>query len=59
VIAAGRLVRIEVRTGRIVNGKLSYAFNERDKARHDVLAVAVQGEWSVTYSPPFNEAVRL
>lgn len=48
----GSWLRIEVRTGsRLKSGGLTFSFKPRDENRHDVMAVYVPGERSITYRP--------
>jgi hypothetical protein len=50
ILTDGTMIRVEVRTGSLLkNGGISFGWKESDRARHDVLAVVVNG--SIEYRP--------
>lgn len=52
VLRDGLLVRVEVRTGnRLTSGDVCVPLRERDKGRHDVMAVYVAKDAAIEYSP--------
>lgn len=52
----GRLVRIEVRTGRMTEGgRASYPWSSNDIGKSDVLAVVLHAEDRIEYMPPLED----